>query len=133
MVTPGLNIFGFPMAFAIGTDMAHMAGKSLVSTLRHGKFGNVDYRLGFIMVLAPSGDLKSEPKWSCGWSASAKSTRSPLVVRGAVDPDRLDGVFRRRQEKGKETRSVGLPAKNWILWRPGWNGTRSWIRSKSPR
>jgi uncharacterized protein len=51
MVTPGLNILGFPMAFAIGTDVAHMAGKSLISTLRHGKFGNVDYRLGFIMLI----------------------------------------------------------------------------------
>jgi uncharacterized protein len=50
MVTPGLNILGFPMAFAIGTDIAHMAGKSLISTMRHGKFGNVDYKLGFIMV-----------------------------------------------------------------------------------
>ena len=51
MVTPGLNILGFPMAFAIGTDVAHMAGKSLISTLRHGKFGNVDYKLGFIMLI----------------------------------------------------------------------------------
>jgi len=51
MVTPGLNILGFPMAFAIGTDIAHMAGKSLISTMRHGKFGNVDYRLGIIMLV----------------------------------------------------------------------------------
>jgi uncharacterized membrane protein YfcA len=51
MVTPGLNILGFPMAFAIGTDMAHIAGKSMISTLRHSKFGNVDYKLGLIMVL----------------------------------------------------------------------------------
>jgi len=50
MVTPGLNLLGFPMAFAIGTDIAHMAGKSLISTMRHGKFGNVDYKLGFIMI-----------------------------------------------------------------------------------
>ena len=50
MVTPGLNILGFPMAFAIGTDIAHMAGKSLISTMRHGKFGNVDYKLGLIML-----------------------------------------------------------------------------------
>jgi len=50
MVTPGLNILGLPMAFAIGTDIAHMAGKSLISTMRHGRFGNVDYRLGFIMI-----------------------------------------------------------------------------------
>lgn len=50
MVTPGLNILGFPMAFAIGTDLAHMAGKSLVSTVRHARFGNVDFRLGGLMV-----------------------------------------------------------------------------------
>lgn len=51
MVTPGLNILGFPMAFAIGTDIAHIAGKSMISTIRHSKFGNVDYKLGFVMVL----------------------------------------------------------------------------------
>jgi uncharacterized membrane protein YfcA len=50
MITPGLNILGFPMAFAIGTDIAHMAGKTIVSTLRHSKFGNVDYILGFSMI-----------------------------------------------------------------------------------
>ena len=51
MVTPGLNILGFPMAFAIGTDVAQMAGKSLISTMRHGKFGNVDYGLGLTMLV----------------------------------------------------------------------------------
>ena len=51
MVTPGLNILGFPMAFAIGTDVAQMAGKSLISTMRHGKFGNVDYALGLTMLV----------------------------------------------------------------------------------
>ena len=51
MVTPGLNILGFPMAFAIGTDIAHIAGKSMVSTIRHSKFGNVDYKLGLVMIV----------------------------------------------------------------------------------
>ncbi|MFH1984247.1 MAG: sulfite exporter TauE/SafE family protein [Pseudomonadota bacterium] len=51
MVTPGLNILGFPMAFAIGTDMAHIAGKSMISTMRHSKFGNVDYKLGIVMLV----------------------------------------------------------------------------------
>jgi len=50
-----LNILGFPMAFAIGTDIAHMAGKSLVSTMRHGKFGNVDYKLVVIMIIGTVG------------------------------------------------------------------------------
>src|SRR3989339_24810 len=51
IVTPALNIFGFPMPYAIGTDLAHMGGKSIVSTIRHGKFGNVDIRLGISMII----------------------------------------------------------------------------------
>lgn len=50
MVTPALNIFGFPMPFAVGTDLCHMAGKSIISTRRHAKFGNVDFKLGLIML-----------------------------------------------------------------------------------
>ena len=33
MVTPGFNMLGMPMPFAIGTDMMQMAGKAVVSTL----------------------------------------------------------------------------------------------------
>ncbi|MBF0320123.1 MAG: sulfite exporter TauE/SafE family protein [Nitrospirae bacterium] len=51
MVTPALNVFGFPMAYAIGTDMAHIAGKSIVATMKHRKLGNVDLKLGLIMVI----------------------------------------------------------------------------------
>ena len=59
MVTPGLNILGFPMAFAIGTDITHMAGNSLISTMRHSKFGNVDYKLGMIMTLGTVAGFES--------------------------------------------------------------------------
>src|SRR5512143_4072911 len=58
MVTPGLNILGLPMAFAIGTDITHMAGKSLIATMRHSKFGNVDYKLGLIMVFGTVGGFE---------------------------------------------------------------------------
>ncbi len=51
IVTPALNIFGFPMPYAIGTDLAHMGGKSIVSTIRHSKFGNVDVALAVSMIL----------------------------------------------------------------------------------
>ncbi len=50
MVTPALNIFGFPMPFAVGTDLCHMAGKSIISTRRHAQFGNVDVKLGLTML-----------------------------------------------------------------------------------
>jgi len=51
IVTPALNIFGFPMAYAIGTDLAHMGGKSIVATIRHSMFGNIDIRLAISMVI----------------------------------------------------------------------------------
>ena len=50
IITPALNIFGFPMIYAVGTDMAHMIGKSTVSTFRHWKFGHVDVVLALLMI-----------------------------------------------------------------------------------
>jgi len=50
MMTPALHIFGFPIPYAIGTDLMQMAGSSVLSTLRHRKFGHVDLRLGVLMV-----------------------------------------------------------------------------------
>jgi hypothetical protein len=51
VVTPALNIFGFPMAYAIGTDLAHIFGKSIVATAKHRKMGNVDMKLGFWSIV----------------------------------------------------------------------------------
>jgi uncharacterized protein len=51
VVTPALNIFGFPMAYAIGTDLAHIFGKSIVATKKHGKMGNVDYKMGLYSIV----------------------------------------------------------------------------------
>ncbi len=51
IVTPALNIFGFNMSFAIGTDLAHIFGKSIIATKKHSKMGNVDFRLGLISIV----------------------------------------------------------------------------------
>ena len=51
VVTPALNIFGFPMAYAIGTDLAHIFGKSIVATKKHGKMGNIDKKLGLLSIV----------------------------------------------------------------------------------
>lgn len=51
VVTPALNIFGFPMAYAIGTDLAHIFGKSIVATAKHRKMGNVDIKLGIWSIV----------------------------------------------------------------------------------
>lgn len=50
IVTPALNIFGFPMSYAIGTDLAHIFGKSIIATKKHSKMGNVDAKMGFTAI-----------------------------------------------------------------------------------
>jgi len=42
---------GVPMNFVVGTDMAHMTGKSIVATRRHRALGHVDIKLGLLMVV----------------------------------------------------------------------------------
>ncbi len=42
---------GVPMNFVVGTDLAHMMGKSIVAARRHRTLGNVDMRLGWLLVI----------------------------------------------------------------------------------
>jgi hypothetical protein len=42
---------GVPINFVIGTDLAHMTGKSIVAARRHRALGHVDLRLGALMIL----------------------------------------------------------------------------------
>lgn len=42
---------GVPMNFVVGTDLAHMTGKSIVAARRHRVLGHVDLKLGLLMVL----------------------------------------------------------------------------------
>jgi hypothetical protein len=50
IVTPALNILGFPMAYAIGTDLAHIMGKSVIAVAAHRRLGNVDIKAGLIII-----------------------------------------------------------------------------------
>ncbi len=48
---PALRAVGMHWNYAVGTDLAHIVGKSVVAAKRHRALGNVDLRLGFIMAL----------------------------------------------------------------------------------
>lgn len=50
MVTPALIVFGFPGYMASGIDMTHIAGKGIVSTVRHRQLGNIDWTLALSMI-----------------------------------------------------------------------------------
>ena len=42
---------GVPMNFVVGTDLAHMTGKSIVAAKRHRALGHVDVKLGAFMIV----------------------------------------------------------------------------------
>jgi uncharacterized membrane protein YfcA len=48
---PIMFMLGVPMNFVIGTDLTHIAGKSVVAARRHWTLGHVDFRLGTLMIL----------------------------------------------------------------------------------
>jgi len=52
---PALRAAGLDWSFAVGTDLAHIVGKSVVAAKRHRALGNVDLRLGFIMAFGTIG------------------------------------------------------------------------------
>src|SRR5215831_9823200 len=52
---PALRAIGMDWNFAVGTDLAHIVGKSVVAAKRHRALGNVDLRLGFIMAFGTIG------------------------------------------------------------------------------
>jgi len=48
---PALYAAGVPMNFVVGTDLAYIVGKSIVAAKKHRMFGNIDMKLGLIMVV----------------------------------------------------------------------------------
>ena len=61
---PALFAVGIPMNIVVGTDLAHIVGKSVVAAKRHRALGNVDIKLGLIMAIAPSPVSKPAPRRS---------------------------------------------------------------------
>jgi uncharacterized membrane protein YfcA len=48
---PALFAFGLPMNFVIGTDLAHLVGKSLVAVRRHATMGHIDLKFACLMMI----------------------------------------------------------------------------------
>ena len=51
LITPALNIFGFHMAYAIGTGLSDIFGQSIGAVKKHQKMGNVDWKLGSLSIV----------------------------------------------------------------------------------
>lgn len=51
LVTGGLLVFGVPAPFAVGTGLTLIMGSSIINMLKHRSLGNVDFKLGLLMVV----------------------------------------------------------------------------------
>ncbi len=58
VVTPALIIIGFPANYAVGTSLAWVMGNAIVGTFRHRKLGNVDMKLGLVIIVAVMGGVE---------------------------------------------------------------------------
>src|SRR5437763_14425046 len=47
---PALRLMGVDWNYAVGTDLAHIVGKSVVAGRRHRALGKVDLKLDYIMA-----------------------------------------------------------------------------------
>jgi uncharacterized membrane protein YfcA len=51
LMVPLLNaVFGIPYNIAVGSDLGQMCGMSTAATVRHSRYGNIDFKLGFLMI-----------------------------------------------------------------------------------
>jgi uncharacterized membrane protein YfcA len=51
LTAPALFAAGLPMNYVVGTDLAHIVGKSIVAARTHRALGNIDLKLASIMVI----------------------------------------------------------------------------------
>ncbi len=52
---PALRLMGVDWNYAVGTDLAHIVGKSIVAARQHRTLGNVDFKLGMVMAFGTIG------------------------------------------------------------------------------
>jgi len=51
IMTPGMMNLGVPGVMAVGTNIAHKFGKSIMGSKKHAEMGHVDRKLGFFMLI----------------------------------------------------------------------------------
>jgi uncharacterized protein len=56
---PALRLMGMDWNYAVGTDLAHIVGKSIVAARQHRTLGNVDFKLGFFMAFGTIGGAEA--------------------------------------------------------------------------
>ncbi|KDE57769.1 permease [Halostagnicola sp. A56] len=58
LVTPALLVMGYPARVAVGSGMAFVFGTAVIATLKHHDLGQVDYKLGGLMIVGTTAGIE---------------------------------------------------------------------------
>jgi uncharacterized membrane protein YfcA len=58
LVTPALLVMGYPSRVAVGSGLAFVFGTSVIATLKHRDMGQVDYKLGVLMIAGTTAGIE---------------------------------------------------------------------------
>ncbi|WP_306060616.1 sulfite exporter TauE/SafE family protein [Natronococcus wangiae] len=58
LVTPALLVMGYPGRIAVGSGMAFVFGTAVIATLKHHDLGQVDYKLGGLMIVGTTAGIE---------------------------------------------------------------------------
>ena len=58
LVTPALLVMGYPTRVAVGSGLAFVFGTSVIATLKHRDMGQVDYKLGVLMIAGTTAGIE---------------------------------------------------------------------------
>jgi len=58
LVTPALLVMGYEPNVAVGSGLAFVFGTSVIATLKHRDLGQVDYKLGVLMIAGTTGGIE---------------------------------------------------------------------------
>ncbi|MGM0591939.1 MAG: sulfite exporter TauE/SafE family protein [Halobacteriota archaeon] len=87
LVTPALLVMGYDPNVAVGSGLAFVFGTSVIATLKHRNLGQVDYKLGVLMIAGTTagievGKLGLEYLQEIGLAGSVVSVAYVLLLGG---------------------------------------------------
>jgi uncharacterized membrane protein YfcA len=125
VITPALIVLGFPAGFAVGTSLVWVLGNSVIGAFRHGKLGNVDMKLGLVLLVAAIGGVEVGVRILNGARASGLADEAVLSIsifillvvgiytlsESIMKKRKLDRMLARKEELPVDMRAASLSRK----------------------
>jgi uncharacterized membrane protein YfcA len=117
---PALFAVGVPMNFVVGTDLAHIVGKSIVAARKHRTLGNIDVKLGATMVLGTIAGVEAGAQaiqWlkraaRVDWVVGPTFILVLLGIAGFMTWESLSTLRNQRRAKRGQVRAAEHPSRS---------------------